>query len=581
MEDIILKHSKRGMTILKEYLEADFCAKAAQELLEAEKGNVFIATGFYVAGYAETDGPLGAFFLGRALKKLGYRPIIVTDSFCEGFFEDELEVLYLPIRHDGDPAVYEDLIREFEPVCLISIERCGRTQDNEYRNMRGISIKQYTSPIDMLFDIARAKNIYTLGIGDGGNEIGMGNLKEVIDEKLELIPCIVEVDRLIIATVSNWGAYGLIASLQLYTGEALLPSFEEVRAYLSKIVGIGSVDGVTKEKVLSVDGFDPSYEEEILDHLSRALERHSFNHFTMSEEYSGLSLSQFHIGQTVICRMKEFVAGETDGLVGTARTAAGEISVLDIGCGPGNLTSELLKDLEPVRADITAIDIDPKAISQAKKNYGGIRFEVGDLYAPNPNTIKYDYVFSNETLHWMPKLPEAFYGSDHIIYYFFEQDLRKQYGEWALSCYRRSFRNIRDYMKKESAAFLQFGLDGQLKEVYRLVDRVLREYCPSGTGLYKLPLYYPTAPELEELCRETGFDILEMRNIREELSEDSPEEIVGFLKGFMENNLRRILGKEKTAKLFEIIYNELEGMNIQKFSENQWNHTIVVLKRQQ
>ena len=52
-------------------------------------------------------------------------------------------------------------------------------------------------------EMARQEGIPTFGVGDGGNEIGMGNLKEVIMSKLALTPCDIEVDALIIATVSN------------------------------------------------------------------------------------------------------------------------------------------------------------------------------------------------------------------------------------------------------------------------------------------------------------------------------------------------------------------------------------------
>ena len=58
-EDVVLRYSKRGMNILKKYLKDGYCRTAAEKLLHAERGTVLLTTGFYVAGYAETDGPLG------------------------------------------------------------------------------------------------------------------------------------------------------------------------------------------------------------------------------------------------------------------------------------------------------------------------------------------------------------------------------------------------------------------------------------------------------------------------------------------------------------------------------------------
>ena len=248
IEDVVLRHSKRGMTVLRGYMDSDFCKRAAQQILDLERGTILLTTGFYVAGYAETDGPLGTVVLARALKSQGFHPVIVTDQFCRGFFE---------------PAGLDD----YQPVGLISIERCGRNTEDDYANMRGVSIREHTAQMDWLFIKARQRGIPTFGVGDGGNEIGMGNLKDVISGKLELVPCKVKVDTLVIATVSNWGAYAVAAYIQKMTGVRVLPKFSELKEYLARIVDMGSVDGVTKEHTLSVDGFSLDVEREILDGL--------------------------------------------------------------------------------------------------------------------------------------------------------------------------------------------------------------------------------------------------------------------------------------------------------------------------
>ena len=266
IEDVVLRHSKRGMTVLRSYMSRDYCRQAARRILELEKGTILLTTGFYVAGHAETDGPLGTVVLAKALEKQGFYPVIITDEFCRGFFEAaDLEVCYVYVEDGAEK--YEALLEKFAPAALISIERCGRNVKNDYANMRGVSIKEYTARTDWLFIQARKQGIPTFGVGDGGNEIGMGNLKEVISGKLELVPCKVKVDTLVIATVSNWGAYALAAYIQKMTGTKVLPGFSEIKEYLSLIVNMGSVDGVTKEQTLSVDGFSLDVEKEILDGL--------------------------------------------------------------------------------------------------------------------------------------------------------------------------------------------------------------------------------------------------------------------------------------------------------------------------
>lgn len=266
IEDVVLRHSKRGMTVLRKYMDRDYCKKAAQQILALERGTILLTTGFYVAGHAETDGPLGTVVLAKALAKQNFHPVIVTDEFCHGFFEEAgLDVCYVDV--DAEAEQYEKMLEDFRPVGLISIERCGRNQEDDYANMRGVSIKDHTARTDWLFIKARKKGIPTFGVGDGGNEIGMGNLEEVISGKLELVPCKVKVDTLIIATVSNWGAYAVAAYIQKLTGMRVLPRFSEIREYLTAIVAMGSVDGVTKKHSLSVDGFSLDVEREILDGL--------------------------------------------------------------------------------------------------------------------------------------------------------------------------------------------------------------------------------------------------------------------------------------------------------------------------
>ena len=265
IEGIILRHSKRGMTILQRELPEDYCRIAAREILSWKRGTVLLTTGFYVAGFAETDGPLGTVAVSKALKKLGFRPVIVTDRFCEGYFEaEDIETEYMDLHAEDSAAV--EILDRYQPVGLISVERCGRDKDGIYANMRGVDISGNTAPCDALFLAARGR-IPMIGVGDGGNEIGMGRVADTVREKLSLTPSEIAADILVIATVSNWGAYGIVAALSELTGMALLPSFDEAATFLRRTVAKGSVDGISHEHTARVDGFGLDTEKEILDAL--------------------------------------------------------------------------------------------------------------------------------------------------------------------------------------------------------------------------------------------------------------------------------------------------------------------------
>ena len=95
----------------------------------------------------------------------------------------------------------------------------------------------------------------------------MGNLKYVIQNKLSLVPCVVETSSLIIATVSNWGAYAMAAYMQRLTGICVLPKFDAIKQYLDQIVHLGCIDGVNKKNTSTVDGFSIETSREIIELL--------------------------------------------------------------------------------------------------------------------------------------------------------------------------------------------------------------------------------------------------------------------------------------------------------------------------
>lgn len=256
LEDLILQCPGRGMDLLRPHLPEDFCAQAAEAILAWPWGTVLLTTGFYVAGRAETDGPPGTLFLALALRDLGFRPVVVTDGFCRDYFEPfQVEVCY--VDHHTDFAA---LLADFAPVGLMAVERCGKNVRGDYANMRGQSVAHCMAPVDRLFDLATCP---TVGVGDGGNEIGMGNLAAVIQKELPLVPCCVKADHLVIATVSNWGALGLCAGL------GKLPDRQtHLRAY-ERALALGHVDGITQTVILSEDGFDLSIGQQLLRDLEQ------------------------------------------------------------------------------------------------------------------------------------------------------------------------------------------------------------------------------------------------------------------------------------------------------------------------
>jgi len=260
---------------------------AAASLAAAEAPVVGVITGFYVPRAnppaAETDGPIGAALLMRALEAAGVPVRLATDEPCRatcaasltgaGIGDTPMDVVAL-----GAPlAPLIDAWRQAGITHAISIERCGQAFDGRPRNLRGVDIGEFTAPLDELF---LGGPWAKLAVGDGGNEIGMGALpRSLIAHDVahgESIACATAADHLIVAGVSNWGAWGLIAALAVLRPDwrdAMLEALDPARdrAILEHAVRHGpAVDGVTALAELTVDSLDMSRHHAKLDAI-RAL----------------------------------------------------------------------------------------------------------------------------------------------------------------------------------------------------------------------------------------------------------------------------------------------------------------------
>ncbi len=208
----------------------------------------------------EMDGPPGATALARAVGSgLGAIPIVMQESsevsrqrwmmnavgFSVTTLEDAQKVVKMgraPNRERGrlmavtsdfpdndDSAKKEsrNIISEINPAAIICVERKDKNRKGIYHDgAGGYDASEGTSRFDFLIEEAKKKGILTIGIGDYGNEIGFGIMKEVVEKHIPWgakcrCPCesgiasVTRTDILLPATVSNWGAYGISAALGL------------------------------------------------------------------------------------------------------------------------------------------------------------------------------------------------------------------------------------------------------------------------------------------------------------------------------------------------------------------------------
>ncbi len=265
IEDILVARNLRGMKTVQACLRPGYVLRAAQILRECAD-YVLIGTGFPVVDTFETDGPVGTIALYNALESLGTTPIIVCGRPLSQVLGDRYRVHEIRVGdHDKREQEAIEALDKYQPQAIVSIERPGQAADGGYYNMRGEDISPSTACFDTFMNLSECP---TIAIGDGGNEIGMGKVSEALKD-LNIVPAATSCDELIVADVSNWGAYGIISFLSLWHGSDLLMEIDPL-GILKYISELGSVDGVTRINQLTEDGLPVSEGESILRELHQA-----------------------------------------------------------------------------------------------------------------------------------------------------------------------------------------------------------------------------------------------------------------------------------------------------------------------
>ena len=259
MLDQLLAFDPGGRGIARFFVRGG-AARAARALQRAKRA--LLTTGFSLGpGLPETDGPPGTASLGRALRAVGVEVTYITDAASLPPLQAALATLGEPTRiltfhAAGDAALTaRRLLAEHAPTHLVAIERPGRTRGGDYLSMRGESVGEWNAALDELF-LEAPRRVVTVGVGDGGNEIGMGALRARLSRagaRIRKVASVVPARHPVVAGVSNWGAYGIVVELARLAKRPLLHTAEEERRMVHACVEAGAVDGITRKRAATVD----------------------------------------------------------------------------------------------------------------------------------------------------------------------------------------------------------------------------------------------------------------------------------------------------------------------------------------
>ena len=282
--------------------------KAAKLLSQrVEPGDtVLILTGFVIKnwGLPETDGPVGAAALARSLDlSLGAVPVLLTDDVCVPcvrattesggmiLARDMDDVRYggrgrkalvygFPMEHEAAKAEALRLLDELKPKAVIAVERPGWNEKHIHHSGMGYNISDVSAKLDYLYEEAMNRGILTIGIGDLGNEMGMGYVKEAVRAKIPNaerclcgcgggIACDLGADVGLICNISNWGAYGICAMLAALCGEPeVLHDPATERRMIEACVAAGALDPFSGLHRPWVDGESEDIHADIIELLN-------------------------------------------------------------------------------------------------------------------------------------------------------------------------------------------------------------------------------------------------------------------------------------------------------------------------
>ncbi|MEA5626324.1 methyltransferase domain-containing protein [Nostoc sp. UHCC 0251] len=145
-------------------------------------------------------------------------------------------------------------------------------------------------------------------------------------------------------------------------------------------------------------------------------------------------------------------------------------SILDIGCGTGQLTEKIAQ----AGAEVMGVDFASEMIEKARENYPHIRFDVAD--ARNFQVDKpLDAVFSNAVLHWVKEADSA-------------------------------IASIHQSLKPGGRFVAEFGGKGNVQAIATALESALKAINIPTQALN--PWYFPSIGEYATLLEQQGFDVI-------------------------------------------------------------------------
>lgn len=194
--------------------------------------------------------------------------------------------------------------------------------------------------------------------------------------------------------------------------------------------------------------------------------------------------------------------------------------ILDLGCGTGTLTSQLVKHCDYVRG----VDGSEQMIQKAKANFPEIDFEVVDALKL-PYEHEWDVVFSNSVFHWI-----------------FNHDLL--------------LGNIHRALCPNGMLICEFGAERSVQ----VVENGFAEILTRKGYSYHTKFNFTSAKEFKKLLQKNGFSIIEVYEFdRPTHLKDGRKGLRNWMTQFYEKELEEFSSDEQ-KEILDFVENASEEL---------------------
>ena len=307
----------------RDYMKEPIAMKCAKGLKNALSGGdiVYIITGFVLMPHkhGEMDGIIGAMLLARMLvRAYGAHPVIVCPEECSEavqalsntvglhMYDDPKEFMEYPTAvcrvvftkdASSAEAQADELIILLPPKAVIAIEAPGANDRGVYHNAKGRDLSFLQAKTDAILEKCISSGVYTMAIGDLGNELGMGSIREHLQKYVPFMEeggCVcgcggsslahVGAQDIITTTISHWGAEAVIAATAyLHRNPDLIHSKDIEIDAIRTASRCGMVD-MYGWLDLCIDGIDMDFHVNLLE-MMRACVVNAFKHIDLCADW--------------------------------------------------------------------------------------------------------------------------------------------------------------------------------------------------------------------------------------------------------------------------------------------------------